>query len=170
MAGSLVDSIVLRDSPNVAASLLCFQLVCEQGKRSLGEGDNLIGESLPRLFLRAGLKGVVIRQNDRGWSLVPPYSSPFERAEVEEILDAVDREIWIWDQATTRRYFLAGGGSELDFPQRWSMSTHGSTSCRSTRSNWRYKTRNSAGHRRNSTPRGHGTPTATILAGGLFHP
>ncbi len=122
VAGPLVDSIVLRDSPDVAASLLCFQLVCEQGKRSLGEGDNLIGESLPQLFLRAGLKGVRLRQNDRGWSLVPPYSSPFERAQVEELFDAVDREMWIWNQATTRRYFLAGGGSESDFPQRWNIA------------------------------------------------
>jgi SAM-dependent methyltransferase len=122
VAGPLVDSIALRDPPEVAASLLCFQLVCEEGKRSLGEGDNLIGESLPQLFHSAGLKRVGIRQNDLGWSLVPPYSSPFERAQVEELFDAVDRGMWIWSQATTRRYFLAGGGSELDFPQRWKMA------------------------------------------------
>ena len=68
------------------------------------------------------LKRVGIRQNDRGWPLVPPYSSPFEQAQVEELLDTLDRGIWIWDQVTTRRYFVAGGGSELDFPQRWSMA------------------------------------------------
>jgi SAM-dependent methyltransferase len=122
VAGPLVDSIVLDDPPEISASLLCFQLICERGKRALGEGNNLIGESLPQLFVRAGLKQVGIRQNDRGWSLVPPYSSPFERAQVEELLDAVERGRWIWDEATARRYFLAGGGNELDFPQRWSTA------------------------------------------------
>jgi SAM-dependent methyltransferase len=121
-AGLLVDSIVLEDSPETAAAVLCFQLVCERGKRSLGDGDSLIGESLPQLFVRAGLQRVALRQNDRLLSMVPPYSSPFERAQTEEILDAADRGMWIWDQATTRRYFLAGGGSELDFPERWSMA------------------------------------------------
>ncbi len=122
VAGPLVDSIVLGDPPETAAALLCFQLLCERGKRSLGEGDNLLGESLPKLFLRAGLKNVEVRQNDRGWSLVPPYASTFERAIVEEMFDSVERGRWIWDQATTRQYFPAGGGSDLDFPQRWSMA------------------------------------------------
>ncbi len=122
VAGALVDSIVLGDPPDIASLLFGFQLLCERGKSSLGEGNNLIGERLPALFLRAGLKRVEIRQNDRGWSLLPPYSSSFERALVDETLDAVDRQRWIWDQATTRRYFLAGGGSERDFLQRWSQA------------------------------------------------
>jgi 2-polyprenyl-3-methyl-5-hydroxy-6-metoxy-1,4-benzoquinol methylase len=121
-AGFLVESVALGDPPETAASLVSFHLTCVRGKKVLGEGDNLIGETLPLLLHRAGLSGVEVRQNDRCGSMLPPYDSPFERAEVEEAIDAVDREIGPWDQATTRRYFLAGGGSEAAFRERWTAA------------------------------------------------
>ena len=121
-AWAAIESITLHDPPDVAAAMLTFQLVCQQGKQSLGEGDSNIGESLPRLFHSAGLKRIGLRQNDRGSPLVPPYSSPAEQALVEEIFDMTERGLWIWDEAQTRRYFIAGGGSERDFPQRWNMA------------------------------------------------
>jgi SAM-dependent methyltransferase len=122
VAGVLLSSIALDDSPDEVASLLHFQLVCERGKRLLREGNNLIGESLLRLFTEAGIEHVEIRQNDRVWPLVPPYESPFERAQVEEGVDAVARRVWVWDEPTTRRYFLAGGGTACDFAVRWAAA------------------------------------------------
>jgi SAM-dependent methyltransferase len=116
----LVESVALGDPPALSAELVRFSLECQKGKVALGEGDNLIGERLLLLLRGAGLRDLEIRQNDRGWPMVPPYSSPFERAQAEEALDAAERNVGLWDEATTRRYFLAGGGREEDLPRLWS--------------------------------------------------
>jgi SAM-dependent methyltransferase len=54
VAGLLVDSIALGDAPETTAALVEFQLVCERGKKALGEGNGLIGESLPKLLVESG--------------------------------------------------------------------------------------------------------------------
>jgi SAM-dependent methyltransferase len=118
-AALLLDALALGESPDAAGRLAQFQLVCEHGKRTLGEGDNLLGEALPGLFARLGLEAIEVRQNDSCWPMVPPYSSAFEAAQAEEAQDAVARDIGLWDEPTTRRYFLAGGGKAPDFTERW---------------------------------------------------
>lgn len=119
---SVLLSIALGETPAETAALLHFQMICERGKASLGEGNNLLGESVPRLFAQAGLEEIEVRQNDRPWSLVPPYQSAFERAQVEEGLDMFERKLWSWDEPTTRRYFLAGGGSAETFATHWNAA------------------------------------------------
>ncbi len=125
VVGPLVESIALGESPASTASLLSLLLVCQRGKKALGEGDALIGESLAPLFLRAGLERIEIRQNDRCAWMVAPYVQPFQPAEADEARDADARDIGVWDEATTRGYFLAGGGSEGEFVARWEIAlTH----------------------------------------------
>jgi hypothetical protein len=122
VAGVLIASVALGDPPGTTAALLELQLVCLRGKKALGEGDDLIGESLPRMFAQAGLASIEVCQNDRGWPMVPPYRLPFEQAQREQTIDAAERERWIWDQATTRRYFLAGGGEQGAFMASWALA------------------------------------------------
>ena len=115
----LVDDLALGDSPDAIAAGLRFQLICQRGLRAQGDGDHLLGESLPRLLAGAGLEEIELRQNDRTWTMLPPYASPFERAQVEEIADVAAGELTAWDHETTRRYFLAGGGAEDEFSASW---------------------------------------------------
>jgi hypothetical protein len=122
VASLLVDSIVLADAPDITASLIQFQLTCELGKKSLGEGDDAIGESLPKLLRSKNLERVAIRQNDKAWAMVFPYDSPGEQSLVEEMIDAADRRTWNWDRATTRRYFLAGGKRDDEFDAGWALA------------------------------------------------
>ena len=51
IAGSLVSGIALGEPPTITASLAYLFLACQQGKKALGEGDNLLGESLPAQLL-----------------------------------------------------------------------------------------------------------------------
>jgi ubiquinone/menaquinone biosynthesis C-methylase UbiE len=118
-AAVLVDSIALGDRPETTAALMRFLLTCQYGKRALGEGFDLLGESVPALLRAAGLTSIDLRQNDRAGFLLPPYASAAEKANVDDFLDAVDRSRWYWDEGTTRRYFLAGGGTEAEFGQQW---------------------------------------------------
>jgi SAM-dependent methyltransferase len=121
IADPMLSAIAVGDPPEDVA-LMSFYLVCLRGKKALGEGDNLLGEALPRLFRGGGLQRIEVRQNDRGWPMVPPYDSPSQRAQADEILDMAERKMWIWDEATTRRYFLAGGGTEIDFAPKWAAA------------------------------------------------
>jgi SAM-dependent methyltransferase len=121
-ASPLIDAVALGQSPEDAGALLGLLLTCQRGKKALGKGDDLIGESLPGLFARASLQGIEVRQNDRPAVLVPPYASAAERATVEEELDADARARPIWDEATTRRYWLAGGGEPGRFDRLWATA------------------------------------------------
>jgi SAM-dependent methyltransferase len=117
----LLDAIALSESAESMASMVKFQLHCQHGKAKLGEGNDLIGEALPALFAAAGLHEVEIRVNDRVNPLVPPYESDFARALVDEAKDLSNRDRWMWDRATTLRYFVAGDGEEGAFEAGWQI-------------------------------------------------
>ncbi len=115
----MLDAIVLNEPAESMAALMKFQLHCQRGKASVGEGNDWIGESLPALFAAAGLREIELRLNDRVNPLVPPYESHFARALVEEMKDLSERDRWMWDRATTHRYFVAGGGQDGEFETGW---------------------------------------------------
>lgn len=99
-----------------------FQLVCERGKESLGEGNNSIGELVPGMFSEAGLQNVQVCQSSRASPLLPPYTSAAEQALRTQIIEWADRDFWIWSREDTRRYFLAGGGSAPEFESHWKLA------------------------------------------------
>jgi SAM-dependent methyltransferase len=125
----VLDAISLGDPPDTGASLLRFQLVCEKGKKSLGEGSNLLGESLPGLLASAGLRDIDVRVNDRASWMAPPYALRAQRHQIEELIDMTERKIWIWDELQTRRYFVAGGGEEGEFAELWRMALEQRARC-----------------------------------------
>jgi SAM-dependent methyltransferase len=115
----LIDAVVLRDSPELTAALLAFQLTCQRGKAALGEGDEMIGESLPRLLDEAGLCDIEVRLNERVAPMRPPYDSDQERADLEQESDFLERGMWITSRDVMRCRYLAGGGRENDFDGLW---------------------------------------------------
>lgn len=95
-----------------------FQMVCEAGKASLGLGDNSVGDELPGLFAEAGAREVDVYLADKVFSIFPPYDEAARRL-LEEELRLVEREMGPWPEDESRRYFLAGGGSESEFEDGW---------------------------------------------------
>ena len=112
----LLDSISNQASVDEIVELVRFQLTCERGKVALREGDNSLGDRVPGLLVAAGLTDVEVYVNDKATAIFPPYAGADQRAFVEDARDRVARRLWNWDEAETRRFFLAGGGSEHDFP------------------------------------------------------
>jgi hypothetical protein len=98
-----------------------FTLICERGKRELGEGDNSVGDLLVEHLARLGLIEIESFLNDKTFALVPPYSSPDQQALRSAIIETAERGDWIWPVDETRRCFIAGGGEELDFHRRWQL-------------------------------------------------
>jgi SAM-dependent methyltransferase len=99
-----------------------FQALCERGKAALGEGDNSVGDLLPGWFAQEGLRGVQAWVSDRASALVPPYSTPAERAQVKDLEEMDANDFWMWSRPDTQRYFLAGGGAANDFDALWELA------------------------------------------------
>lgn len=111
----LLDSISNQASIDEIVELVRFQLTCERGKIALGEGDNSLGDRVPGLFVAEGLTEVEVHVNDKATAVFPPYAADAQRAFAEDARDRMARRFWNFSEADTRRFFLAGGGSEADF-------------------------------------------------------
>lgn len=123
LAGALsLDADSMAAPASEVLSLVTLQLVCERGKAALGEGDNSVGQALPARFVEHGLVDLQVYLNDRANPVTPPYATPAQRAEVEELIDFSERAFGMWSHDETRRYYLAGGGSEEDFSEHWAKA------------------------------------------------
>lgn len=129
LASALVfDSLNFNDPVDEILAGLRLQLLCERGKRALGEGNNSIGDLVPGLFASLGLTDIRVYLNDKANALLPPYDSPEQQAALEERDDFGQREFWIWSREDTHRYFRAGGGREDEFEALWGSVTSGGAS------------------------------------------
>jgi SAM-dependent methyltransferase len=111
----LLDSITNALPTDEVIELVRFHLICERGKAAFGEGDNSLGDRVPGMFVAQGLEDVQVYVNDKATAIHPPYASAEHRAFVDDARDRVARGRWNWDEAETRRFYLAGGGAEKDF-------------------------------------------------------
>lgn len=125
MASMGVFSSVTDSFPTeVVASMLRFHLILQRGKRALGLGFNSLGDLLPGMMADLGLRDIRAFMSDRATPMYPPYDKPHQRAEAAQWKDWHAREHWVWDKATTRAYFLAGGGDENEFDPLWEQAGH----------------------------------------------
>lgn len=124
LAGALVLGRTRFHAPaDEVLALARLQLLCERGKEALGEGNNSIGELVPGMFVRLGLRDVQVYQSDQASPFLPPYETPATRAQRAELLEQAEREdFWSWSLDDTRRFFLAGGGTEAEFTQLWALA------------------------------------------------
>jgi SAM-dependent methyltransferase len=99
--------------------LLRFHLTVEQGKLALGEGNSSIGELVPRYFADEGLEAIQIYLCDKAWLMMPPYADDEAQALEGAYGEEAERGSWSASRETTRRYYVAGGGSDLSFDTAW---------------------------------------------------
>lgn len=104
------------------ADLVRFQLRCERGKAALGEGYNSLGEMVPELFRRAGLRGLQAWSSDKAPMLISPYAGVEQQIAFNETIDWARQRWWIWSETETRRYFTAGGGTDEQFTELWALA------------------------------------------------
>jgi len=127
MAGSLVlGSTHFRAPLDQILDAVRLYLTATRGKENLGEGNDSIGELIPGYAAEVGLTDIQVHLNDRPSPLFPPYADRAQEALRKQVLDWDERDFWCWGEAETRRYFLAGGGSEGDFERLWKRALAGS--------------------------------------------
>lgn len=115
-------STLFRADPERTLALVRLQLTCQAGKEALGEGHNSVGDLLPGLFAEVGLTDVTAHVSDKAASLIPPYLGREQEVRRDQLLDWIDRGHFAWDLHDTRRFFLAGGGTEEDFQRLWALA------------------------------------------------
>jgi SAM-dependent methyltransferase len=96
-----------------------LQLRCELGKASLGEGFNSAGELLPGWLAAMNVEALQVWISDKATPFYPPYDTPVMAESIADVKRALAEERSIWPKETTRRYWLAGGGSEERFEELW---------------------------------------------------
>jgi SAM-dependent methyltransferase len=118
-------SLLVETSANSDASiddpvdLVRFSLTCERGKTALGEGNGSVGDLLPGYFAQCGIVGIETFLSDKVSAMVPPYASDEQQVLKTKLLEDADRGSFGWTRDETKRFFVAGGGSEEDFDAAW---------------------------------------------------
>ncbi len=103
--------------------LLQLQLICERGKRALGEGDSSVGAHLPGLLHAAGVENIRAFGSDKCALQVPPYQVADQAIDLREQLRFAGLDCWL--QTGTRedslRLYTAGGGTHEAFDRHWAL-------------------------------------------------
>jgi len=88
-----------------------------EGKKRLGDGDVRIGEKVPYLFMKNGLKKIqALKNNKVGWALIPPYDSPQVKQRIKMALSSIEKQSNRTmgekrkEYLEGKRYYMAGGG------------------------------------------------------------
>ncbi|OJV96815.1 MAG: hypothetical protein BGO43_00830 [Gammaproteobacteria bacterium 39-13] len=96
-----------------------FHITCERGKKALGLGYNSVGDVLPCAFSKQGLDNIQVYLSDKTSLMIPPYQTDEQKILLKQIQDWENQEILVWPREETKRYYLAGGGSESEFERIW---------------------------------------------------
>ncbi len=108
--------------PERQLDVVRLHLVAQRGKEALGEGHNSVGDLLPGMFAEVGLLEVSVYVSDKASALIPPYLGREQQVRRDEMIAMADKEMFAWDRGETRRFFLAGGGSEAEFERLWAVA------------------------------------------------
>ena len=99
--------------------VLEVKLRIEKGKKRLGEGFNSLGDVVPDLFQKAGLRDIKVWISDKALSIIPPYDSQETMLRVEQMLNWIESDAMGYHYQDNLNYFMAGGGTKEKFDDYW---------------------------------------------------
>ena len=92
-----------------------YSILYEKGKILSAQGNNSIGDFVPEMFSKAGLKNIKVFLSDKAMPLLPPYQSIEQQAEIDGILEWKKTNSAVFDKQIAKRYFEALGDEYLQF-------------------------------------------------------
>ncbi len=61
-----------------------YALICERGKKRLGQGDNSVGDLVPGFMAEAGLQDIEVCLSDKAIPMYPPYTTKEQQAALRQ--------------------------------------------------------------------------------------
>ncbi|HEY1597827.1 MAG TPA: methyltransferase domain-containing protein [Thermoleophilaceae bacterium] len=119
-ASVVVDSSASAgDSVEELLERLEFTIRCERGKESLGEGNGSVGDLVPGYLAQEGAVEIRTWISDKTSMMVPPYEGAEQQTLRADYLEDAGKGWAGWSREEARRYYLAGGGGEVEFDAAW---------------------------------------------------
>lgn len=123
LGSSMVTSFpALVENIEERLQLVELDMRCIYGKKKLGEGSNLIGDLIPGFLKENNFSNIKVYQNDRPHPIIPPYLNKEEKSFIEDFVEYKGEEFWTWNKKDSKRYFLAGHGTEDNFEKYWTLA------------------------------------------------
>jgi SAM-dependent methyltransferase len=116
---SVANILTMNESISYLSDIFRFKITCERGKTALGLGNISVGDLVPGYFAELGVKNIAVYLSDKAVSMFQPYESKEQEVNLKQSLEWKDKEFLIWDKNESKKYFIAGGGSEEDFKNLW---------------------------------------------------
>lgn len=89
-----------------------YALICEQGKKRLGQGDNSIGDLIPGMLQEAGFRDLNVSLSDKAIAMYPPYTNEEQQATMAQWKEG---STWQQTNFSDREYFEAFGDQYMAF-------------------------------------------------------
>lgn len=113
------DSLSIAEPAAETLKAIQFHLTCERGQQMLGLGFDSMGDVIPGYFQEFGMEDIQVYQSDKASPLYPPYASEEQQSFINQLEEWYEDEIFMWDKAESKKYYLAGGGNPNDFEELW---------------------------------------------------
>jgi ubiquinone/menaquinone biosynthesis C-methylase UbiE len=121
IAELVFDTCSYKEPVEDSIRAISFNLRCEWGQQKLGLGFSSMGDVMPSYFQKMHLSDIQVYLSDKTTPLIPPYEGEEQQAFITLMQEWVDAELFIWDKAETKKYFLAGGGEPETFEGHWAF-------------------------------------------------
>lgn len=115
----IMDSISRLCTVDEILERVKYSILYEKGKTSSAQGNNSIGDFVPEMFSKAGLKNIRVFLSDKATPLLPPYESIEEQAEIDGILEWKKTKSAVFDKQIAKRYFEALGDQNSQFFEQY---------------------------------------------------
>ena len=93
-----------------------YALICERGKKRLGQGDNSVGDLVPGMMAEAGLHDIEVRLSDKAIPMYPPYNTREQQAALKQWSRG---SAWQGTQYSDYDYFRAFGEKYMPFYEEY---------------------------------------------------
>jgi ubiquinone/menaquinone biosynthesis C-methylase UbiE len=92
-----------------------YWILYEKGKTLSAQGNNSIGDFVPEMFSKAGLKNIKVFLSDKSSPLLPPYKTVEQQAVINAIREWKKTNSAVFDKQIAKKYFEALEDQHLQF-------------------------------------------------------
>src|SRR5690606_4112935 len=110
--------------PTIEEKILCYKitLIVQSELCKIRPYSNTLGNALPELFRRAGLKNIDIRANDQVEFTLPPYTKESDQHNISQMNNITMVNEYENEMNTQiKQLYLQGGGTISEFDQYLSI-------------------------------------------------